>query len=58
MGAEVVDTAGRFEPAPRPGRRDVIRAIRAALRRQDATDDEVDDALDTLVELARDPASD
>jgi hypothetical protein len=56
--AEVISTAGlgdAFEGAkPEHPRRDAIRVIRATLRNQTATDDEVDDALDALVELAKD----
>lgn len=40
-------------PAQDP-RREAIRAARAVLRKADATDDEWDDALEALVELAKD----
>lgn len=49
--AEPITNAGT--PAPSP-RKDAIRLIRTALRKQDATDDEVDGALEALLELAKD----
>lgn len=52
----LVDTAGRdaaSEPAPDP-RREVIRAVRAILRKADASDAEYEDALEALAELAKD----
>ncbi len=55
--AEVISTAGLVVPAdPKPEnpRREAVRLIRATLRNQAATDDEVDDALDALIELAKD----
>lgn len=55
--AEVISTAGLVTPeAPKPAnpRRDAVKLIRAALRNPTATDDEVDDALEALVELAKD----
>lgn len=53
--SEVITTAGRAvptSPTTNP-RREAIKAIRAALRNQDATDAEVDDAIEALVELAK-----
>ena len=55
--AEPILTAGAGPAAaaekPSP-RKEAIRLIRTALRKQDATDDEVDSALEALVELAKD----
>ena len=51
--AEPITTAGRERSIPTSPRRDAIRLIRAALRKQDASDDEVDEALEALVELAK-----
>jgi hypothetical protein len=34
-------------------RRELIKSIRSVIRRQDATDDEMDDALEALVELSK-----
>lgn len=61
--AEVIKTAGLTEAvaaqgspsasAPSP-RRDAIRIIRSTLRNQQASDDEVDDALEALLELSKD----
>lgn len=60
--SEVITTAGRAglaealtaSPAESP-RREMIKRLRATLRKPEATDDEVDDALEALVELARTP---
>lgn len=56
--AEVIDSAGRSaadpDPAPEDPRKEVIRAVRAVLRKSDATDEEYEDALEALAELARD----
>jgi hypothetical protein len=50
-----ITTAGQPEPAQAADpRKDAIRLIRTALRKPDATDDEVDSALEALVELAKD----
>lgn len=52
--AAPITTAGRDEaPAANP-RKDAIRLIRTALRKPDATDDEVDSALEALIELSKD----
>jgi hypothetical protein len=60
---EVIKTAGLQEAlaaapavsveAPSP-RREAISLIRSTLRKVDASDDEVDDALEALLELAKD----
>lgn len=53
--AAPITTAGREPDAPAASpRKDAIRLIRTALRKQDATDDEVDGALEALLELAKD----
>jgi hypothetical protein len=41
------------QPASSP-RREAIRLIRATLRKQDASEDELDDAYEALLELAKD----
>lgn len=41
-------------PASPNPRREAIRLVRSTLRNQGATDDEVDDALEALLELAKD----
>lgn len=58
--SEVVKSAGlqsalaaQGAPAPSP-RRAAIQLIRQTLRKQDATDDEMDEALEALVELSKD----
>lgn len=53
---DVVDTAGLEPQAEQPAdpRKEAIKLIRTALRKPDATDDEVDSALEALVELAKD----
>jgi hypothetical protein len=51
----VVDTAGLLEglePSPEEARRQALSAVRTVLRKLDASDDEYDDALDALIELA------
>jgi hypothetical protein len=56
--AQVIDTAG-LTPASAPSqpvenpRRAAVRAIRLVLRKPDATDDELDDAYEALLELAK-----
>lgn len=53
--AEPILTAGRDEaPAQSDPRKNAIRHIRTTLRKADATDTEVDDALEALLELAKD----
>jgi hypothetical protein len=49
-----ITTAGQADPAPADPRKDAIRLIRTALRKPDATDDEVDSALEALIELSKD----
>lgn len=54
---EAIFTAGLDSLAPpvqTNPKREAIKTIRAVIRRQDATDDEVDDALEALVELSKD----
>jgi hypothetical protein len=54
--SRIITTAGRSAgPAPASARKEAIATIRSALRKQTATDAEVDDALEALVELARTP---
>lgn len=53
--ADPILTAGAAQPAPQADpRKDAIRLIRTALRKPDATDDEVDSALEALIELSKD----
>jgi hypothetical protein len=53
--AEPITTAGRaVRKQADDTRKDAIRLIRTALRKPDATDAEVDSALEALVELAKD----
>lgn len=52
--AELIDTAGLEPVKPTSLRREAIAVIRATLRRAEASDAEVDDALDALVELSKD----
>lgn len=53
--AAPITTAGMADPQPAPDpRKEAIKLIRTALRKPDATDDEVDSALEALVELAKD----
>jgi hypothetical protein len=52
---EPIVTAGlgiQLAPASNP-RRDLVKGIRAVLRRQDATEDEDVDALEALIELSK-----
>jgi hypothetical protein len=55
---DVIKTAGLQEAvaaqASASPRREAIRLIRSTLRKQDASDEEVDDALEALLELAKD----
>lgn len=52
--AEPITTAGTADAAPSGSpRKNAIRLIRTALRAEDATDEEVDGALEALLELAR-----
>lgn len=59
--SDVISTAGLGGPveltgpntaAPNPTR-EAVKAIRAVLRRAEASDDEVDDALEALIELGK-----
>jgi hypothetical protein len=56
--SDIITTAGleaAFSSDTRVNRRkEAIKEIRSKLRRQDATDDEWDDALDALIELSQD----
>ena len=60
MSGEVVNSAGlQSALAAQPvsavsPRRTRIALIRAALRKADSTDDEVDDAIEAILELAKD----
>jgi hypothetical protein len=60
MSGEVVKTAGLQSAlaahtiSTASPRRTRISLIRAALRREESTDDEVDEALEALLELAKD----
>lgn len=52
--SKVISTAGRNRPAdPQVNKKAVIARIRSALRDQAAKDQDVDDALEALVELAK-----
>lgn len=51
----VITNAGREGAVRVDARREAIRRIRQVVRRVDAPDDEVDDALEALVELAKTP---
>lgn len=54
--SRVITTAGRTFAEPAPvidPRREAIRAARAVIRNPESTDDQVDDALEALVELAK-----
>jgi hypothetical protein len=42
------------EKAPTSPRRQRVQLIRQVLRKQDASDDEMDDALEALIELSKD----
>lgn len=52
---DVITTAGLDTPAQAPSnpRRDLIKGIRAVLRRTDATEDEDVDALEALIEMSK-----
>jgi hypothetical protein len=55
--AEAISTAGLTlteQAKPTDPRREVVKVIRTVLRNQAATEDEVDDALEALIELAKD----
>jgi hypothetical protein len=55
LAAEPITTAGKAEESPPADpRKEAIRLIRTTLRKQDATDDEVDGAIEALLELAKD----
>jgi len=52
--AELIFSAGLAEAAkPTSTRRDAIKMIRATLRKQESSDDEVDEALEALIELSK-----
>lgn len=53
---DVITTAGLASQLSMPvnRRKTVIKEIRAKLRKADSTDDDWDDALDALIEVARD----
>lgn len=53
--AEAITTAGKaLGPVAQPDvRREAVKRVREVLRRADASDDEVEDALEALVELAK-----
>lgn len=53
--AEPITTAGLAPGAPPADpRKEAIRLIRTTLRKPDATDDEMDSALEALIELSKD----
>lgn len=53
--SDVIDTAGLMQVWEAPNKRKLaIKEIRSKLRKIDATDDEIDDALDALIVLAQD----
>lgn len=52
LQSALVETSASAAPAATP-RRQAISLVRTALRKQDATDEEVDDALEALLELAK-----
>lgn len=54
LAAEPITTAGRDEAPQADPRKEAIRHIRSIMRKPDATDDEVDGALEALLELAKD----
>jgi hypothetical protein len=55
MSNNVIDTAGLDVVWTPPNKRKLaIKEIRTKLRKIDATDDDIDDALDALIELAQD----
>lgn len=52
--SRVITTAGRSsQPAPKTARREALARIRVVLRDQAAKDEDVEDALEALTELAR-----
>lgn len=52
--AEVIFTAGKSLPtAPPDLRREAIRSVRQIIRNPASTDDQVDDALEALLELTK-----
>lgn len=52
--ADVIISAGLEPSAPATSsRREAIKLIRATLRKQDSSDEEVDEALEALVELSK-----
>lgn len=56
MAGEIIVTAGQVVPEmaqPKSRKREAIQAVRTILRNPQATDDDVDDALEALTELAR-----
>lgn len=52
LQSALVETSASTAPAATP-RRQAIALVRTALRKHDATDEEVDDALEALLELAK-----
>lgn len=53
LQAALASAAGPQGPSPSP-RRERVRLIRQVLRKTDATDDELDDAYEALIELSKD----
>jgi hypothetical protein len=52
--AELIDTAGiSIVEDPLMAQREAVATIRKTLRKMDASDDEVDGALEALIELAK-----
>lgn len=54
--AELIVSAGRSTATAAPAtssRRDAIKLIRATLRKQESSDEDVDEALEALVELSK-----
>lgn len=52
---DAITTAGMEAPSvPSNPRRELVKGIRAVLRRADATEDEDVDALEALIELSKD----
>lgn len=54
LSATPITTAGLDSAPAADPRKSAIKVIRTALRKPDATDDEVDSALEALIELAKD----
>jgi hypothetical protein len=55
--AEVIFTAGKLVAGPvatSSPRKEAIRQVRSVIRNPQATDDEVEDALEALLELSKD----